>query len=296
MKLGAAWYGFGNLSPTNYFEIVAALGLRYAEVPLYGFCLGGEGWYRFRADIQAVAETARRVGVEIVSGVAHTHIGGWVEGDEIVRDGVELAVILAKRAIDVGAALGTQVVRVTEPGDLRPDHVHLEEEYVQSYGQALRALGEYAARRDVRIAIENTALSSVRIKRIVDAADHPAVGTLYDPCNYYRHGEDPLSALKKLGQRVIYCHLKDAHFPYPAQEPEVMPRVRGLGAQVEPWWWIRPLGEGNIDWGPILAELATFYDGYLCLEHDIRDSVVRGTRLGMAHVRRIAAEYGLEIE
>ena len=130
---------------------------------------------------------------------------------------------------------------------------------------------------------------------MLDAADHPAVGTLYDPCNYYRHGHDPLAALEKLGQRVYYCHLKDATFPYPARQPADLPMAAGSG-QMKPWWWIRPLGKGNVEWGPILSELATFYDGYMCLEHDIRDDVMRGTRIGIAYIQQMARERSLHID
>lgn len=35
MKLGSAWYGFREQTPTNYFETAAALGLKYVEIPLY---------------------------------------------------------------------------------------------------------------------------------------------------------------------------------------------------------------------------------------------------------------------
>ena len=133
-----------------------------------------------------------------------------------------------------------------------------------------------------------------QIIQVLDAADHPVVGTLYDPCNYYRHGHDPLSALKDLGRRVYYCHLKDAWFPYPARQPEAPPMAHS--GQVQSWWWIRPLGEGNVGWGPILSELATFYEGYMCLEHDIRDSVMWGTRIGIGYVRRMAAELNITVE
>ena len=47
-----------------------------------------------------------------------------------------------------------------------------------------------ATRQLDRIAIENYGLTSRQILQVLDAANHPAVGTLYDPCNYYRHGQD----------------------------------------------------------------------------------------------------------
>jgi sugar phosphate isomerase/epimerase len=292
MKLGAAWYGFGEQTPQNYFEMAAALGLQYVEVPLYGFSL--VSWYRSRESTEAVLADAQEASVQIVSGVSALNLAGRLAGDEIDRDGVEFGLAQARRAIDVGAFLGVTVIRLAEPDRLRAEQLDLEAPYMRAYGDAFRQLGDYAADRGLRIAIENFGLTSAQIAQVLDAADHPAVGTLYDPCNYYRHGQDPLAALGDLGHRVYYCHLKDAWFPYPAQEPDVLPMASS--GQMQPWWWIRPLGEGNIDWAPILTELATFYEGYLCLEHDLRDSVMWGTRRGIAHIRRLAGERGVDIE
>ena len=292
MKLGAAWYGFGDQTPKNYFEMAAALGLKYVEVPLYAFSL--DDWYRSRDNTEAIRADAQEAGVQIVSGVSELNVAGRLRGNEIDRDGVELGLAQARRAIDVGALLGVGVIRLAEPDRLRPEQRDMEAPYMQAYGDAFHELGDYAAERGLRIAIENFGLTSAQINQVLDAADHPAVGALYDPCNYYRHGHDPLAALKDLGRRVFYCHLKDAWFPYPAQKPDALPMASS--GQMQPWWWIRPLGMGNVDWGGIFSELATFYQGYMCLEHDIRDTVMWGTRLGIAHVRRVAEKRGIAIE
>jgi sugar phosphate isomerase/epimerase len=292
MKLGAAWYGFGGQTPKNYFEMAAALGLKYVEVPLYALSL--DSWYSSREGTEAVRADAQEAGVQIVSGVSALNIAGRLRGKEIDRGGVELGLAQARRAIDIGALLGAAVIRLAEPDRLPPEQSDIEAPYLQAYGDAFHELGDYAAERGVRIAIENFGLTSAQINRVLDVAHHPAVGTLYDPCNYYRHGQDPLAALKDLGGRVIYCHLKDAWFPYPAQKPDALP-IASSG-QMQPWWWIRPLGKGNLNWGPIFSELATFYRSSLCLEHDIRDTVMWGTRLGIAHVRRIAEERGIAID
>lgn len=292
MKLGTAWYGFGDLTPSNYFETVAALGFKYVEVPLYNNSL--REWYKNQEDTQRVFEAAQAAGVKIVSGVEDANISGQLIDKQISRDGVDLGLAQARRAIDIGAFLGVEVIRLTEPDFIEPEQLHLAETYLQAHGEAYATLGDYAAEFGLRVVIENYGLTSKQINTVLDTANHSAVGTLYDPCNYYRHGEDPLTALKNLGQRIYYCHLKDAYIPYPACRPDSLPMA--TSGLMKPYWWIRPLGEGNIDWGPILSELSTFYKGYLCLEHDIRDNVVRGTKSGMAYVRSVATAQGFEIE
>lgn len=296
MKLGVAWFGFRFLSPSNYFEMARAFGLPYVEIPLYPNVYWE--WYRTQHDIEAIKEAAEEAGVKMVAGVTALDIAGEIHGNSIIQNGVELNTAQAHWAVDVGAELGIEVIRLAEPHRLEADQLDLAEPYLQAFGDAFCALGDYADERGVRVAIENFGLTSSQIVQVLDSADHSNVGTLYDPCNYYRHGEDPLTALKNLNQRVFYCHLKDAYFPYPARKLDSIPMVtRGqMYGQIEPWWWIRPLGEGNVEWGPILSELATFYKGYMCLEHDIDTSVVRGTRVGIEYVRRLAEEQGFEVQ
>jgi len=113
MKLGTAWYGFGEQTPSNYFEMAAALGLQYVEAPLYAFSLGD--WYASRERTEAVLSSARAAGVKIVSGVSAGNIAGRLVGDKIDRDGVELGLAQARRAIDIGDFLGMEVIRLAEP-------------------------------------------------------------------------------------------------------------------------------------------------------------------------------------
>ncbi len=46
------------------------------------------------------------------------------------------------------------------------------------------------------------------MRMLLDAAGHPNVGTLFDPCNYFRLGDDPVAAFDTLQDKVFYCHLK----------------------------------------------------------------------------------------
>lgn len=297
MRLGSAWYGFGEQSVSNYFEMAAALGLRYVEVPLYWHLIEdnfGHWHYNRPGGIDAIRETAQEAGVRIVAGVSSHNIAGRVHGSGLDTSGVELGMAASRRSIDIAALLGADVVRLAEPGGLRSGGPDMIGRYLEAYGKAYHSLGDYAAQRDIRIVIENTGLLSDQINEVLDVADHHAVGTLYDGCNYYRQGEDPLVALKNLGQRVYYCHVKDTLLAHPEHHPEAKPR--GPGGSTPPYWWICPPGKGKVDWAPILSELATFYDGYICLEHDPRTDVIRGTRIGIEYIRQVSSERGIELE
>lgn len=289
MKLGAAWYGFREQTSTNYFGMAAALGLNYVEIPLYRHIIEDRYFRYSRRGVEAMRALAEQARVRMVSSVSALDIAGRFDmrGDDVDQSAVEFARAAARRAIDIGAQLGVEVLRITEP-NINPDQLDTARPYMEAYGEAMCVLGDYAAERGVRIVAENYGLTSEQVNWLLDAADHPAVGTLYDPCNYHRIGEDPLSALKNLGQRVYYCHLKDAFHDDPRDPNSLFEGSR--------WPPSVAVGEGEIDWGPILSELSTFYDGYLCIEYEIAEDVMRGTRVSIEHIRRVAAERNISIE
>lgn len=289
MKLGAAWYGFREQTSANYFEMAAALGLKYVEIPLYRHIIEDRYFRYSRRGVEAMRALAEQAGVRMVSSVSALDIAGRFDmrGDDVDQSTVEFARAAARRAIDIGAQLGVEVLRIAEP-NINPDQLDTARPYMEAYGEAMCVLGDYAAKRGVRIVAENYGLASEQVNWLLDAADHPAVGTLYDPCNYHRIGEDPLSALKNLGQRVYYCHLKDAFHDDPRDPNSLFEGSR--------WPPSVAVGEGEIDWGPILSELSTFYDGCLCIEYEIAEDVMRGTRVSVEHIRHIAAERNISIE
>lgn len=289
MKLGTAWFGFRQQTMNNYFEMAAALGLKYVEMPLYWQVIE-DGFARYSlTGIASICGIAEQAGIQMVSSVSALDLAGGVDmrGDPIDESLVRFARATAYRAIDIGVALGVSVLRITEP-NINGQSPTEAQAYMEAYGEVLHELGNYAADHGVRLVAENYGLTSEQVNWLLDAADHPAVGTLYDPCNYLRIGEDPLSALKNLGDRVYYCHLKDTLADESRNPNQLFPGSR--------WAPSVAVGEGDIDWSPILKELATVYDGYLCIEYEIADDIMRGTRVSIEHVLQAAQSVQVEIE
>ena len=63
------------------------------------------------------------------------------------------------------------------------------------------------------IALENFAGTPGRrldeVKAVLDGIQSPALGTNLDVGNYAANGQDVVEAIRILGERVIYTHLKD---------------------------------------------------------------------------------------
>lgn len=283
--LSVAWFGFRHCTPSNYFETAAGLGVRFVEIPLYWHIIEDRD-YDYSADgIRRLLEMAERAQVRIVASVSALDLAGtWdTRGRQIDQSTTTFARAAARRVIDVAASLGIEVVRLTEP-NIPAARQREAMAYMRSYGRVLRGLGDYAGDRGLRIVAENYGVSGEQIRALLDAADHPAVGTLYDPCNYFRLGEDPVAALRLLRGKVFYCQLKDALRADPRAPDLLFPGSR--------WPPSVAVGEGDIDWTDVLSELATSYDGYLAVEYEIAEDVVRGTRVSLANLRQLISAAG----
>jgi len=268
MNISTAWHGFRHMSPANYFAAAAALGIEYVEVPLYHHTLGE--WYGPVAP-PAIRQLAEECGVEMVSGVAAMELAGPYDelGRPITDRQVDAQRTIALALIDTAHSLGLGVLRIAEP-NLAPEHQHLAEQFLSDYAEALRPIGDYAATLGVSIPVENYGLLPSQIDVMFATADHPDVGTLFDPCNYARMGEDPLEALRLLKGRIVYCHLKDTRTAEDGEPSQLFPGSR----------WRSPVavGDGDIDWVPLLAELDESYDGFTSLEYESADDVIFGTK------------------
>jgi len=279
--MSTAWYGFREMTAANYFAAVAALGVAYVEVPLYDTNIGA--WYG-PIDATQVRQLAEDCGVEMVSGVAAMELAGPVDelGRELTDRQTEVNGALALVLIDIAHDLGLSVLRITEP-NLAPVDQHREDQFAADYGKALRPIGAYGETRGVKIVVENYGVTSHQVDMMLQAADHPNVGTLFDPCNYARMGESPLDALRLLKDRVTYCHLKDTKRDEGREPDALYPGSR--------WRPSVAVGDGDIEWVPMLAELDDVHDGYASIEYEDAGTVIQGTRRSLDFV---AATLGRE--
>ena len=170
------------------------------------------------------------------------------------------------------------------PGEVRPDAAtghrhharvqqrrHRDDRRRRGVGRQLRRLGEAAAEHGVRIAFEALAWGRYvddyrRAWRIVELADHDAVGVCLDSFHILSRGHDPAAIEEIPGRKVFFLQLADA----PALSMDVLSWSRHH--RLFP-------GEGAFDLGSFLAHvLRTGYDGPLSLE--VFNDVFRQTEVG----------------
>jgi sugar phosphate isomerase/epimerase len=112
---------------------------------------------------------------------------------------------LLLRDVGTAAALGSPLLRIF-PGQTPPD------EDGAAWRGAEEAI-ERAASRGIVIALENyvgmPGGTLAEIKHILDRIPSPALKTNIDIGNYMVRGQDVLEAIRTVGHRAVYAHLKD---------------------------------------------------------------------------------------
>lgn len=129
---------------------------------------------------------------------------------------------------------------------------------------ALRRLGERAARHGIDVAVLNEADGAHPTGRalasLLEAVDHPNVHAAWSPAAALQAGEDPAEGLAALAGRVALVRCADGR---PSDEG---------------WTW-QPLGEGAVDW-PMQVRLLREqgFDGPLSLEVHFEPRPKQGLR------------------
>jgi sugar phosphate isomerase/epimerase len=132
----------------------------------------------------------------------------WEDADKRAKDLAD-----ARRFIDLASALGAPYVRVfggKAPTDKAPVP---DQETKQRVAAGLRELGNYAAPRQVTVIIESHDhfTSSATLKDVLQAADSPHVGLLWDAHHTFAtSNEDPEFTVKQLAPWIRHTHLKDS--------------------------------------------------------------------------------------
>lgn len=263
MKLGCASWGFRELDLEEYFRIAAALGLEYLEVE----CFNEEEAPRHipsdftPEDMIRLQAKAKEKNVEIVS-----FAGG---NDFTVTDKAAIANDIAriKRMIDLAKVGKVEVIRVFA------GWIEEKKAGETTYAQVINALketGRYALKKGVILALENhggITSDPEQIKKILDGVNLPSVRLNYDPANFHHCKNDPVRALGYLKNYISYVHLKDSKF-----EDEIHK--------------FKAVGEGKIDWLPIIDWLNTSFNGYAMIEYENPADVVDGTERSLSFLKQ----------
>ncbi len=212
---------------------------------------------------------------------------GMAHPDAKVR---EAAVDHFKRLIEVGVALGTEIVNTVSPYpfDLpfpRITALPLVQELKmeipagldwdrnwQDFVDVVRRCAQACEEAGVRYALEphpyRYMCNAASMLRLIEQVGSPALGMNFDPSHLFPCGEIPQVVIYQLGKRIFHCHFSDND-----------------GVTNVHW---RP-GKGKIDWRAVLVALKSVgFDGVVSIELEDVPGVVSAGRAVADHLRDTA--------
>ncbi len=202
----------------------------------------------------------------------------------------------ACRVLDAASRLGVGVVSFFIGRDETKTQRENLDELPEVYGPLL----DYAAARNIRIAIENCPMPGWQFEglpgnlayspdlwdELFRRLPYPNLGLNLDPSHLVWLGVDYLSAAREYGAHIFHTHAKDTEI-FPARRA----RATILNAGEGGWWRYRLPGLGEIDWRAWVEALrAGGYDGVLSIEHEdpewqgSEDKVKDGLLLAKKHL------------
>lgn len=233
-----------------------------SEIGYQGFELGNK-FPRTATELKAVLVP---YGVECVSGWYSGYLAERSAEEEIaaVEGHLRLLVESGCQVMVYGEVGGSIQGQIGTALYKRPTFT--SEKAWQQYAAKLNTFAAHLASRGIKLAYHHHMGAFVETPADVDklmALTSPDVGLLFDTGHMYFAGGDPLTELNKHIDRVVHVHCKDVR-------AEVLRRARNGS-----WSFLQSVlngaftvpGDGDIQFGPILARLAQHgYQGWLVVE------------------------------
>jgi L-ribulose-5-phosphate 3-epimerase len=153
-------------------------------------------------------------------------------------------------AVDRTAELGSTIL-TTHAGFIPEPDDPKRGSFIDCLGEAV----DYAASKEIFVALETGQESADLLRRTIDEIDSPNIKVNFDPANMilYNTG-DPIEALEPLSNDIVHVHVKDALYP----------------SQPGQWGTEVPLGEGQVGMKAYVEELLRLgYTGPLVVEREV---------------------------
>lgn len=252
MRIGYNTNGLAHHSLPAAIELLDALGYQSVALTIDHSALNpyGENAARHLAE---TAELLSRLGMKSVieTGArylldsSHKHQPTLVSSKSAGRP---RRVEFLRHAVDIAAALSSDCVSLWS-GALVADDSH--EDGFRRLTEGLRIVLDYAERKNVQLGFEPEPSMLIdtmdRFAELIDQVDSPRLGLTLDIGHLHCQGEVPIAdVIRRWADRLVNVHLEDMR--------------HGVHEHLM-------FGEGEIDFGPVIAALAEIgYDGGLHVE------------------------------
>lgn len=217
MKIGCGTVLFRKFELERSLAAIREIGFEYFETQAVGpWCphVNVE-----KDDPEALVKLKNKYGFREITGL-------WSLNGNIIAN--ENAVASGIRSVEWAAAAGIPVLHT---GDGKKPKDMSDDEAFSVLEEKLSRILEAAKKHGVKVAIEphgTFSLTGKGLQRILSLGDPQVLGINYDACNIFRagyvesgnnrsgyktegEGEDELSVLETVADRVVHCHAKDVN-------------------------------------------------------------------------------------
>ncbi|MEK6646747.1 MAG: sugar phosphate isomerase/epimerase family protein [Candidatus Firestonebacteria bacterium] len=268
-KIIAAAWGFREMGTEKYLKCVKELGFAGVEIHVDSDPKEARNSLYSQAtnvENKRIQSLSKKYGVDIASFAIGNDFTLGNDNDLLVQ------IEKVKKAVDLASKLNVSEIRIFA-GFI--DKSKITTTTYNKLWDCLNKVGDYAQKKKVCLCIENhggiTAGGEDCLK-VLKNVKSSAIAINCDPANFCYYGEDPLVGLKKVAKYVQYTHWKDVH---------------KRNGKLE----YCALGEGIIDWKPIIAKLKDInYKGYYAVEYETIADVQRGAFLSANVLRMLGVK------
>lgn len=249
-------------------KMFGEIGLEGAEIVVQDDYLSGIPYNASEEILAEVKKASEDAGVEIVC------LTPYYSRYNNLDDSVRAETIAGlKKVIDYAEYLGAKYIRIYG-GEFMAGEEDPDGEKRRRLVAAMKECGDYAAKADVCLVIENhfntMCVSAEQTVDMLKEIDHPNVGALYDQPNLiFIGGESYEKAIPIQKGYIRHVHAKDLKFK--EQEVKFAASCVSHPTDDERNVVSKLIGEGITQWPEILKMLKEDgYDGWLSLEYERR--------------------------
>jgi inosose dehydratase len=172
--------------------------------------------------------------------------------------------------------------------DTRPKGPLAAADY-QRLGRLLTGIGRRTADLGIPVAyhnhMNNIGERPEEVDRVMDAADPHYVKLLLDIAHYQQGGGDPVAAVRKYADRLLFLHVKDVQSPLPGHTGDPMRSYRFV-----------ELGRGTVDVKAVFTALdAVRFKGWAIVELDAVPDKARTPKESAVIARQYLEQLGFAV-
>ena len=207
-------------------------------------------------------------------------------GFEIAEDNPE-RIEKTKAIIDLADEFGVKVI-TTHIGVIPSDKT---EKRYSAMLSAMNECGAYAKEKGITLAIETGPEDAKTLLAFLKDTCG-GVGVNLDPANFVMvTGQDPVEAVKLLGDYIVHTHAKDGVCLIKT-DPQIIYNCFAEGGiealNVADYFLETPLGEGKVDFPEYIKALTEVgFDGYLTIERETGEKPIDDIKLAKCTVERL---------